>query len=118
MKIALVSPYDLAVPGGVNSHIHHLAEHFVARGHEVRLIAPASDVRNLSPLAIVVGRPRSIPAGGSIAPDATFRWSATFTSTATSCLRRTLTAPRRSTSTASIPATSAAAASVIRNSPR
>jgi len=67
MKIALVSPYDLAVPGGVNSHIHHLAEHFVARGHEVRLIAPASDVRNLSPLAIVVGRPRSIPAGGSIA---------------------------------------------------
>ena len=67
MKIGLVSPYDLAVPGGVNSHIHHLAEHFVARGHEVRLIAPASDVRNLSPLAIVVGRPRSIPAGGSIA---------------------------------------------------
>src|SRR3990172_5145193 len=67
MKIALVSPYDLAVPGGVNSHIPHLAEHFVARGHEVRLIAPASDVSNLSPLAIVVGRPRSIPAGGSIA---------------------------------------------------
>ena len=67
MKIALVSPYDLAVPGGVNSHIHHLAELFVARGHEVRLIAPASDMRNLSPLAIVIGRPRAIPAGGSIA---------------------------------------------------
>jgi len=67
MKIALVSPYDLAVPGGVNSHIHHLADHFVARGHEVRIIAPASDVRNLSPYAIVIGRPRSIPAGGSIA---------------------------------------------------
>ncbi len=67
MKIALVSPYDLAVPGGVNSHIHHLADHFLARGNDVRLIAPASDVRSLSPLAIVIGRPRSIPAGGSIA---------------------------------------------------
>ena len=67
MKIALVSPYDLAVPGGVNSHIHHLADHFVAMGHEVRLVAPASDVRGLSPHAIAVGRPRAIPAGGSIA---------------------------------------------------
>lgn len=67
MKIALVSPYDLAVPGGVNSHIHHLADNFIALGHEVRLIAPSSDVTDLSPQAIVVGRPRSIPAGGSIA---------------------------------------------------
>ncbi|HLF71324.1 MAG TPA: glycosyltransferase family 4 protein [Dehalococcoidia bacterium] len=67
MKIALVSPYDLAVPGGVNSHIHHLAEHFIALGHEVRLIAPSSDVSKASPYAIVVGRPRSIPAGGSVA---------------------------------------------------
>jgi phosphatidylinositol alpha-mannosyltransferase len=67
MKIALVSPYDLAVPGGVNSHIHHLADNFIALGHEVRLIAPSSDVSNLSPHAIVLGRPRAFPAGGSIA---------------------------------------------------
>ncbi len=67
MKIGLVSPYDLAVPGGVNSHIHHLAENFLALGHEVRLIAPASDLSNLSPNAIVLGRPRSIAAGGSVA---------------------------------------------------
>ena len=33
MKIALVSPYDLMVPGGVNSHIHHLADHFKLAGH-------------------------------------------------------------------------------------
>ena len=38
MKIALVSPYDLAVPGGVNSHIHHLADNFIALGHEVPLV--------------------------------------------------------------------------------
>ena len=67
MKIGLVSPYDLAVPGGVNSHIHHLADNFIALGHEVRLIAPSSDVSNLSPNVIVVGRPRSFAAGGSIA---------------------------------------------------
>jgi len=67
MKIALVSPYDLAVPGGVNSHIHHLAENFAALGHEVRLIAPASDLSTLPENAIVIGRPRSIPAGGSVA---------------------------------------------------
>ena len=67
MKIALVSPYDLAVPGGVNSHIHHLADNFIALGHEVRLIAPSSDVAHLGPNSIAIGRPRSIPAGGSIA---------------------------------------------------
>ena len=67
MKIALVSPYDLAVPGGVNSHIHHLAENFERLGHDVRLIAPSSDTAHLPRNAIVVGRPRSIPAGGSIA---------------------------------------------------
>jgi phosphatidylinositol alpha-mannosyltransferase len=67
MKIALVSPYDLSVPGGVNSHIHHLADNFIAKGHEVRLIAPASDVSRISPHSIVIGRPRPIPAGGSIA---------------------------------------------------
>ena len=67
MKIALVSPYDLSVPGGVNSHIHHLSDHFTALGHDVRLIAPASDLHNIRPNSIVVGRPASIPAGGSIA---------------------------------------------------
>ncbi len=67
MKIALVSPYDLSVPGGVNSHIHHLSDHFTALGHDVRLIAPASDLTNIRPNSIVVGRPASIPAGGSIA---------------------------------------------------
>ena len=67
MKIALVSPYDLSVPGGVNSHIHHLAAHFMQAGHTVRLIAPASDVSKIDGNAIVLGRPRSIPAGGSIA---------------------------------------------------
>jgi phosphatidylinositol alpha-mannosyltransferase len=67
VKIGLVSPYDLAVPGGVNSHIHHLADNFLALGHEVRIIAPSSSLKGISPHSIVLGTPRSIPAGGSIA---------------------------------------------------
>jgi phosphatidylinositol alpha-mannosyltransferase len=67
VKIGLVSPYDLAVAGGVNSHIHHLAENFLELGHDVRVIAPMSDVTKLGENAIAIGRPLSISAGGSIA---------------------------------------------------
>ena len=42
MKIALVSPYDWVVPGGVNSHCAQLRDQFGAAGHDVRIIAPAS----------------------------------------------------------------------------
>lgn len=66
MKIALVSPYDFAVPGGVNSHISPLAEEFRERGHEVRIIAPASKRIEREGL-IVLGRPVSVPTGGSVA---------------------------------------------------
>ncbi len=67
MKIGLVSPYDLAVAGGVNSHIHHLAENYIALGHEVRLIAPSSNLSMLGENAIAIGKPMAISAGGSIA---------------------------------------------------
>lgn len=69
MKIGLVSPYDFSYPGGVNSHISHLRNQFVAWGHDVRIIAPASaDPTELARQnVLVVGRPRPIPASGSIA---------------------------------------------------
>jgi phosphatidyl-myo-inositol alpha-mannosyltransferase len=48
MQIALVSPYDLPFPGGVNKHILNLARVFTADGHQVCIIAPSSD-QNGSP---------------------------------------------------------------------
>ena len=68
MKIALVSPYDFAYPGGVVNHISALERHFTKMGHQVKIIAPASKVvPNLGDRFIPIGKPRPIPASGSIA---------------------------------------------------
>jgi phosphatidyl-myo-inositol alpha-mannosyltransferase len=40
MRIALVSPYSWTYPGGVTRHIEALAEHLIADGHYVRVLAP------------------------------------------------------------------------------
>jgi len=72
MKLALVSPYDFAYPGGVTEHVSHLAEQFLARGHEVHIVAPSSDDET-EPIASVdapvhrIGRVVAIPANGSVA---------------------------------------------------
>jgi phosphatidylinositol alpha-mannosyltransferase len=43
MRIALVSPYDYSVPGGVNNHIGQLAREFNRLGHEARILVPNSE---------------------------------------------------------------------------
>ena len=43
MRIALVCPYDLLRPGGVQSHIAGLGRALVAKGHTVEIIAPNPD---------------------------------------------------------------------------
>jgi phosphatidyl-myo-inositol alpha-mannosyltransferase len=40
MRIALVTPYSWTYRGGVNRHVESLAEQFLGRGHEVRVLAP------------------------------------------------------------------------------
>lgn len=68
MKIALVSPYDFAYPGGVVNHISCLEQQFTRLGHDVKIIAPASKaVYTLGDRFIHIGTPRPIPVSGSIA---------------------------------------------------
>ncbi len=72
LKIALVSPYDFAYPGGVTAHVVHLAERFRAHGHEAHIVAPSSDggaEPDVLESAFVhrIGRVVSIPANGSVA---------------------------------------------------
>src|SRR5438105_3615750 len=72
VKLALVSPYDFAYPGGVTEHVANLAEQFLARGHEVHIVAPSSDDETEPSSSIEapihrIGRVVSIPANGSVA---------------------------------------------------
>ncbi len=67
MKIALVSPYDFAHPGGVPSHISSLERYLTGMGHEVKVIAPASKAVNaFGDRFIRIGKPRPVPSSGSI----------------------------------------------------
>ncbi|MBI2936134.1 MAG: glycosyltransferase family 4 protein [Chloroflexi bacterium] len=69
MKIALVSPYDFAFPGGVTVHITHLARQFIRLGHSVKILAPSSQPPSQEhrDLFVWLGRPVSIASGGSTA---------------------------------------------------
>ncbi len=68
MKIALVSPYDYAYPGGVKVHVAALEEQFTRLGHEVKVIAPTSRPQDAakSKNMIALGRPFPIHASGSV----------------------------------------------------
>lgn len=77
MKIALVSPYDFAHPGGVILHISYLDRYFTKMGHEVKVIAPSSRaVPDFGDRFIPIGRPRPIPSSGSIARCTVSLWLA------------------------------------------
>lgn len=69
MRIALVSPYDWSVPGGVNRHIQNLAENFIRQGHEPEIIAPSSKpLDESSHHTRVIGESViGLPASGSVA---------------------------------------------------
>jgi phosphatidylinositol alpha-mannosyltransferase len=66
MKIALVSPYDFAYPGGVVNHILALNNQLTKMGHDVRIIAPASKaVDNAGCQFVAIGKARPIPVRGT-----------------------------------------------------
>jgi phosphatidylinositol alpha-mannosyltransferase len=64
MRIAIVSPYDLEVAGGVQSHVSALAAALRSGGDEVVEIGPGRDREG----RIGLGRSVRVPANGSRAP--------------------------------------------------
>ena len=103
MRIGMVCPYCLDVPGGVQAHVPQLAEVMRERGHDVSVLAlgvggrarPAARLRR-------VGRKVPIPYNGSVARlrfgPATHRkvkkWITRATSTYCTCTSRTRRACR------------------------
>ncbi|GLW06384.1 GDP-mannose-dependent alpha-(1-2)-phosphatidylinositol mannosyltransferase [Microtetraspora sp. NBRC 13810] len=67
MRVGLVCPYSWDMPGGVMAHIRDLAEALIADGHQVSVIAPASDDADLPPYVTPAGRAVPVPYNGSVA---------------------------------------------------
>jgi phosphatidylinositol alpha-mannosyltransferase len=69
-RIALVCPYSLSRPGGVQGQVLGLARALGSRGHQVTAFAPVDDRADVPTGVDVVatGRSVSLPANGSIAP--------------------------------------------------
>jgi phosphatidylinositol alpha-mannosyltransferase len=67
MRIGLVCPYSLTIPGGVQGQVLGLARELRAKGHEVRVLGPCDGP---PPDAGVTPLGRSVPtaANGSVAP--------------------------------------------------
>ncbi|MEO5611010.1 MAG: glycosyltransferase family 4 protein [Ornithinibacter sp.] len=68
MRIGLVCPYSFDVPGGVQFHVRDLAEHFIAEGHHVSVLAPADDDDiSLPPYLVSAGKAVPVRYNGSVA---------------------------------------------------
>ena len=67
MRVALVCPYSLSAPGGVQGQVLGLAAALRTRGHEAIVVAPFDGTRPEPDGIIAVGRSIRIPVNGSIA---------------------------------------------------
>ena len=67
MRIGLACPYSWDVPGGVQQHIRDLAEALIELGHEVSVIAPADEDRELPDYVVPTGKAMPVPYNGSVA---------------------------------------------------
>jgi phosphatidyl-myo-inositol alpha-mannosyltransferase len=71
MKIAMLSPYALTRPGGVQGQVIGLAHSLRAGGHDVTVLGPAdADVPMPEGVGehLVIGRPTALHSNGSVAP--------------------------------------------------
>ncbi len=67
LRIGLVCPYSLTIPGGVQMQVLALARELRARGHEVRVLGPCDGPPPES-FITPVGKSLPLAANGSIAP--------------------------------------------------
>lgn len=67
MKIGMVCPYSFDEPGGVQAHIIDVAQHFIDRGHDVRVIGPCSPETPVPSFVVKGGKSLPIPYNGSVA---------------------------------------------------
>ena len=67
MKVGIVCPYSLDVPGGVGYHVRDLAEQLIALGHAVSVLAPADDDTVVPAYVVAAGRAIPVRYNGSVA---------------------------------------------------
>ncbi|MGH2587507.1 MAG: glycosyltransferase family 4 protein [Dehalococcoidia bacterium] len=66
LAIALIAPYDLAIPGGVNAQIRAQARALRRRGHVVRIVGPSSRPEQTVSGEIALGGAVSLNVGGTV----------------------------------------------------
>lgn len=67
MRVGLVCPYSLDVPGGAQNHVRDLAAELDRRGYEVAVLAPGESDSRLPAYVETVGRAVPVPYNGSVA---------------------------------------------------
>ena len=67
MRIGIVCPYSLDVPGGVQLHVRDLAETLIGLGHHVSVLAPADEEADLPDHVVAAGKAVAVPYNGSVA---------------------------------------------------
>ncbi|MDQ6658872.1 MAG: glycosyltransferase family 4 protein [Actinomycetota bacterium] len=67
MKVGLVCPYSLDIPGGVQAHVADLARVLITMGHDVSVLAPGDDDADQPTYVVSAGRSVGIPYNGSVA---------------------------------------------------
>lgn len=67
MRVGLVNPYSLDVPGGVQAHVVEFADYLLEAGHDVSLLTPAEPETVLPDYAVNAGRAVPVRYNGSVA---------------------------------------------------
>lgn len=78
LRVALMCPYSMSVPGGVQKQVLLLSAEMRKRGIDARIIAPCDGVPP-TPYVISVGTTRSLKSNGSLAPIADDNQSSSLT---------------------------------------